>query len=136
MFNVEQIEALPELYYGRPEIQLTPVERNARAEAFFRNTGAERLLRGLVCPPVLYADHFEARGVDLFKAARDHDLEGIVAKLAAGRYDPAATTWVKIKNRAYSQAEGRADFIAVTRTRTKAGLSPFRPVAPYSDLAL
>jgi ATP-dependent DNA ligase len=48
------------------------------------------------------------------------DLEGIVAKLAAGRYEPAATTWVKIKNRAYSQAEGRADFFAVTSTAAKA----------------
>jgi ATP-dependent DNA ligase len=70
----------------------------------------KRLLRGLVLPPVLYADHFEARGVDLFQAACDHDLEGIVAKLAAGRYMRVATTWVKIKNRGYSQAEGRADF--------------------------
>jgi hypothetical protein len=39
---------------------------------------------------------------------------------AYGRYEPAATTWVKIKNGAYSQAEGRADFFAVTSTRTKA----------------
>ena len=75
-----------------------------------RLTERKRLLRGLVRPPVLYADHFEARGVDLFQAACDHDLEGVVAKLAAGRYEPAATTWVKIKNRGYSQAEGRADF--------------------------
>ena len=37
--------------------------------------------------------------MDLFQAACDHDLEGIVAKLATGRYEPAATTWVKIKNR-------------------------------------
>jgi len=80
----------------------------------------KRLLRGLVRPPILYADHFEARGVDLFKAACDHDLEGIVAKLATGRYDPGATTWVKIKNRGYSQPEGRADFFAVTSARTKA----------------
>jgi hypothetical protein len=42
-----------------------------------------------------------------------------VAKLAAGRYEPAATTWVKIKNRAYSQAEGRPDFFAVTTTARK-----------------
>jgi ATP-dependent DNA ligase len=80
-----------------------------------------------VRPPILYADHFETRGVDLFKAACDHDLEGIVAKLATGRYDPAATTWVKINNRAYSQAEGRADFFTVTSTRTKAGLSATEP---------
>ena len=59
----------------------------------------------------------------MFEATCGGDLEGVVAKLAAGRYEPAATTWVKIKNRAYRQAEGRADFFAVTSTRTKAGLS-------------
>lgn len=37
-------------------------------------------------------------------------MEGIVAKLGAGSYSPEATTWVKIKNRAYSQAVGRHDF--------------------------
>ena len=55
--------------------------------------------------------------MDLFEATCGGDLEGIVAKLAAGRYQPAATTWVKIKNRACRQAEGRADFFAVTSTR-------------------
>jgi hypothetical protein len=54
----------------------------------------KRLLRQLVRPPVLYADHFETRGMDLFQAGYNHDLEGIVAKLAAGRYEPTATTWV------------------------------------------
>jgi antirestriction protein ArdC len=46
VFNVEQIDGLPEHYYQRPEIQLTPVERNARAETFFHNTGAEIRTRG------------------------------------------------------------------------------------------
>jgi bifunctional non-homologous end joining protein LigD len=54
----------------------------------------KRLLRGLLQPPVLYADHFERGGVDLFKTACDRDLEGIVAKLATRRYEPAATTHV------------------------------------------
>ena len=66
------------------------------------------MLKRLIRPPVLYVDHIEGRGVDLFEATCGGDLE--VAKLAAGRYEPAATTWVKIKNRGYSQAEGRADF--------------------------
>ena len=83
----------------------------------------KRRLRRLIRPPVLYADHIERRGLDLFEAACGRDLEGIVAKLAAGRYEPATITWVKIKNRAYSHAEGRADFFAVTSTRTKAVLS-------------
>ena len=48
--------------------------------------------------------------MDLFEAASGQDLEGIVAKLAAGRYEPEATTWVKIKNRSCSQVEGRDGF--------------------------
>lgn len=70
----------------------------------------KRALRRLVRPPLLYVDHIEARGAELFHAACKQDLEGIVAKLAAGHYEPAATTWVKIKNRTYSQAVGREDF--------------------------
>jgi len=60
--------------------------------------------------PVLYVDHVAGSGVELFEAACAGDMEGIVAKLAHGKYTPAETTWVKIKNRAYSQAEGRARF--------------------------
>ena len=71
------------------------------------------ILKRLVRPPLLYVDHIEGRGVDLFKAACEQDLEGIVAKLANGRYEPVETTWVKIKNRAYSQAERRADFFDI-----------------------
>ena len=70
----------------------------------------KRMLGSLVPPPLLFVDHIEARGVDLFNAACGQDLEGIVAKLANGRYEPSATSWVKIKNRAYSQAEGRGEF--------------------------
>src|SRR5215831_11448172 len=58
----------------------------------------KRRLKRLIRPPVLYVDHIERRGMDLFEATCGRDLEGIVAKLAAGRYEPAATTWVKIKN--------------------------------------
>src|SRR5690242_19828520 len=35
------------------------------------------------------------------------DLEGIVAKRRDGLYSPHRTSWIKIKNRAYSQAERR-----------------------------
>jgi ATP-dependent DNA ligase len=37
-------------------------------------------------------------------------MEGIVAKQASAHYTPEATTWVKIKNRQYSQAVGHEDF--------------------------
>jgi ATP-dependent DNA ligase len=40
-------------------------------------------------------------------------MEGIVAKQASARYTPDATTWVKIKNRQYSQARSDRAFGAV-----------------------
>jgi len=56
-----------------------------------------------------YVEHV-ANGTDLFRVICDRDMEGIVAKQASARYTPEATTWVKIKNRQYSQAIGREDF--------------------------
>jgi bifunctional non-homologous end joining protein LigD len=55
---------------------------------------------------LLYVDHIEARGEDLFRLACREDLEGIVAKRKDGTYSPR-TEWVKIKNPAYSQIVGR-----------------------------
>jgi ATP-dependent DNA ligase len=39
-----------------------------------------------------------------------HDLEGIVAKRLGDPYEPR-TKWLKIKNRDYSQSEGRGDLL-------------------------
>jgi bifunctional non-homologous end joining protein LigD len=78
----------------------------------------KRLLRDIVQPqpsPVLYVDHVVGAGIELFNAVCAQDMEGIVAKLANGFYTPEATTWVKIKNRRYSQAEGRHDFFDQAR---------------------
>ena len=58
---------------------------------------------------VLYVDHV-TNGTDLFRVICEQDMEGVVAKQATAKYTPDATTWVKIKNRQYSQAVGRADF--------------------------
>jgi ATP-dependent DNA ligase len=51
-----------------------------------------------------------ASGTDLFRVICDRDMEGVVGKQASAHYTPEATTWVKIKNRQYSQAVGREDF--------------------------
>jgi bifunctional non-homologous end joining protein LigD len=51
----------------------------------------------------------EADGRALFEAAQRLDLEGIVAKRKADPYDPETVTWLKIKNKAYTQVEGRGD---------------------------
>jgi ATP-dependent DNA ligase len=75
----------------------------------------KRLLRKLLPQSILYVRHFES-GADLFRVICERDMEGIVAKQANARYTPEATTWVKIKNREYSQAAGREDFFDRRRT--------------------
>ena len=66
---------------------------------------------------LLYVDHLERRGCDLFAAACAHDLEGIVGKWAAGPYetDGVSTSWVKIKNPAYSQMVVRRELFEQRR---------------------
>ena len=48
------------------------------------------------------------RGCELFDLMCTNDLEGIVAKRLADPYN-SRVRWLKIKNRGYSQEEGRAD---------------------------
>jgi bifunctional non-homologous end joining protein LigD len=48
----------------------------------------------------------DGRGRDMLAAAERLDLEGIVAKRKADPYGPD-TVWYKIRNQAYTQAEGR-----------------------------
>jgi bifunctional non-homologous end joining protein LigD len=71
----------------------------------------KRILRTVVPhgSPVLYADYVFGTGTELFRVVCDMDLEGIVAKRKDGLYTPEQTTWVKIKNPNYSQAEGRRE---------------------------
>jgi ATP-dependent DNA ligase len=69
-------------------------------------------LRAIVKPQpssVLYVDHIEEHGEDLFQLACEHDLEGIVAKHRFGPYvmPNEETSWIKIRNRNYSQIMGR-----------------------------
>ena len=62
---------------------------------------------------LLYVDHIEHRGSELFAKACELDLEGIVAKRKTSLYRPTekpAPHWIKIKNSAYSQAVGREEF--------------------------
>ena len=56
-----------------------------------------------------FSDHIEAAGCEAFRAACDMDLEGIVAKEKHASYiaDTRRSTWIKIKNPRYTQAEGR-----------------------------
>ncbi len=71
----------------------------------------KRLKKVVPDPPshLLYLDHIEAQGEELFRLVCEQDLEGIVAKPKASPYlsDSGPSLWVKIKNPSYSQAEGR-----------------------------
>ena len=62
-------------------------------------------------PHVLYVDHTRGSGTELYQLICQLDLEGIVAKRADSIYEnnPNVRNWIKIKNPAYSQKQGRAD---------------------------
>ena len=54
-------------------------------------------------------------GRHFFKEVWSRDLEGIVAKRKMSVYKPGGNGWLKIKNKAYSQAEGRHDLLTKRR---------------------
>jgi bifunctional non-homologous end joining protein LigD len=70
-----------------------------------------RILTGIPASRLRYADHVEHHGTGLFQRVCKMDLEGIVAKHAFGPYvtERERTTWFKIRNRNYSQMQGRED---------------------------
>ena len=75
-----------------------------------------RLVRAAKCPRLLYAQHIEQHGKGFFAEICTRDLEGIVAKRKLGVYKDDGNTWLKVKNRTYSQAEGRHELL--TRKQT------------------
>jgi bifunctional non-homologous end joining protein LigD len=75
------------------------------------------LVRKSRCPRLLYAQHVEGGGRELFNEICRCDLEGIVAKQKLGTYREDRPEWLKVKNRTYSQAEGRHEML--TRVRKK-----------------
>jgi bifunctional non-homologous end joining protein LigD len=77
-------------------------------------------LRGLIPlrgERLLYCDHVEAAGQELFDFVCKRDLEGIVAKR---KYDPylmdGSAAWLKIRNREYSQWIGREELFQRERS--------------------
>src|SRR5262250_1111872 len=73
----------------------------------------KRILKRIIPPQpahIVYVDHIERCGVELFRFVCESDLEGIVAKRKDGLYvSNGAAAWVKVKNRNYSQARGRRE---------------------------
>ena len=77
VFNVEQIEGLPEHYYVKPEVQTTTVERIAHAEAFFAATGADIRYRGDRAFYSADGDYIQMPVIEAFR-----DAESFYATLA------------------------------------------------------
>jgi bifunctional non-homologous end joining protein LigD len=76
-----------------------------------RKQELRRLLSRVPASRLQYLDHIHERGTALFQRVCEMDLEGIVAKHSYGPYVTEAqrTTWFKIKNRNYSQMQGREE---------------------------
>jgi hypothetical protein len=60
-------------------------------------------------PRIIYASHFKTRGIDLFNAVCQLDLEGIVCKHKLAPYGCERVPWFKMLNPNYSQREGRLE---------------------------
>ena len=60
---------------------------------------------------LLYVDHIEEQGEQLYEMICRRDMEGIVAKPKESPYRElnGRTPWIKIKNPDYTQAEGRGE---------------------------
>ena len=100
---------------------------NLRAHLLIERKRRLRKLVGPDCNRLLYVDHMDTSGADLFRAACANDLEGIVSKWKFGEYvsgdqQPSdrrlalhaahperakCLTWIKIKNPDYTQIAGR-----------------------------
>jgi antirestriction protein ArdC len=69
VFNVEQIEGLPEHYYGKPQARTETVQRIERVEAFFAATGATVIHGGSRACYVPSTDNIHMPCIDLFRDA-------------------------------------------------------------------
>ena len=89
VFNVEQIEGLPELYYAKPEVKTTPVERISHAEEFFHATKADVRYRGDRAYYSAESDYIQMPVIEAFR-----DAESFYATLAH-----ESAHWTKHKSR-------------------------------------
>jgi antirestriction protein ArdC len=77
VFNVAQIDGLPESYYSLPQAALTPIARIAHAEGFFAATGAEIRYGGNRAFYAVEPDYIQMPPIEAFR-----DAESFFATLA------------------------------------------------------
>ena len=89
VFNVEQIDGLPDHYYAKPEVRTDPVQRIAHAETFFAATGANVVHGGNRACYIPSTDNIHMPCIDFFR-----DAESYYATLAH-----EATHWTRHPSR-------------------------------------
>lgn len=89
VFNVEQIDGLPEHFYGKPEPRTDGMARNERADAFFAATGAAIRHGGNMAFYAAGSDHVQMPPFETFR-----DAESYYATLAH-----ETTHWTKHTSR-------------------------------------
>jgi antirestriction protein ArdC len=72
VFNVEQIEGLPEHYYAKPAPRIETVQRIERAESFFATTGANVVHGGSRACYVPSTDNVHMPCIDFFRDAESY----------------------------------------------------------------
>jgi antirestriction protein ArdC len=72
VFCVDQIDSLPEQYYGRPVTVPVPIERNAFADAFFANTGAIVRHGGTSAFYAPSSDHIQMPPIESFRDTQSY----------------------------------------------------------------
>ena len=72
VFNVEQIDGLPEHYYAKPEPKSDPVQRIAHAESFFAATGADIRHGGGQAYYCIGTDHVQMPPFESFRDAESY----------------------------------------------------------------
>jgi len=90
----------------------------ARSHPYSPLTDRKHRLRSVIpgaSDRLLYCDHVHHDGEKLFELACSHDLEGIVAKRKSDPYLEGHASWLKIRNRNYSQWVGREDLASRER---------------------
>jgi antirestriction protein ArdC len=72
VFNVEQIDGLPEHFYGKPVLPIQTVPRIERAEAFFAATGANVVHVGSLACYIPSTDNIHMPCIDFFRDAESY----------------------------------------------------------------
>jgi bifunctional non-homologous end joining protein LigD len=107
--NVAVFYAFDLLWLNGSDLRGLPlVERKQQLRALVIRSGCQRLL---------YAQHVNRAGKQFFAEVCRLDLEGIVAKRKLSIYKEDGNSWQKIKNRKYSQAEGRNELLTGDRPK-------------------